>query len=136
MREFRDRWVLPISGYVVIRCCISQDLEIVLSGSAQLDSAMIDIARSFELVDQDGRSWPLRADSAAQTLAPVLQIIGLTVKQADVLKDGTLEMAFADGTRLRVAPDPDFEAWEFTGERGAKAVSLPGGEVAVWKAAA
>ncbi|MGH2617269.1 MAG: DUF6188 family protein [Thermomicrobiales bacterium] len=39
----------------------------------------------------------------------------MTVESAEVFKDGTLKVAFSDGSRLSVASDPDYEAWEFAG---------------------
>ena len=135
MRELRDRWVLPVSGHVVDRCCFGHDLEIVLA-AVQGPDVTIQISAKFVLVDAVGRRWPLRPDAAATALAPVLGLIGLNVDRAEAMKDGTLEIMFADGISVNVPPDPDYEAWEFTGERGAKLISLPGGDVAVWKSAA
>ena len=52
----------------------------------------------------------------------------------DVQDDGQLHLAFADGAHIEVAPDEGYEAWNVTGPGGARIVSLPGGELAVWSA--
>ena len=135
MRELRDRWILPVSGHVVERCCFGHDLEIALSAVQGSDFA-IQINARFALADPVGRVWQLHPDAGATDLAPVLGLIGLNVDRAEAMKDGTLAIAFADGTSVTVPPDPNYEAWEFTGERGAKLISLPGGDVAVWESAA
>ena len=58
----------------------------------------------------------------------------VTVAQAD--DDGGLRIDFQDGSRLLVAADPDYEAWTAAGLDGFKAVSEPGGGLAVWSGAA
>jgi hypothetical protein len=135
MRELNDRWILPIAGHSITRCCIDHDDAIELSVSGD-PGASIRISGSFDIHTGDGRVWSLHPSDDARALAPALILIGLTVNRANAYKNGTLDMIFSDGSRVYVAPDADFEAWEFSGEQGTKAVSLPGGEVAIWSAAA
>ncbi len=134
MRELTDRWILPVAGRTVTRCCIDAGFTIELSIDGANEATIL-ISGTFELQTAD-RSWRLRPDGDAAGLAPALTLLGLAVEHAEAHKDGTLDVAFGDGRRLRVAPDPDFEAWEFAGSRGAKAIALPGGDVAIWRAAA
>ena len=55
------------------------------------------------------------------------------VVNADAFKDGHLEVVFSRGTTLRVPTDESFEAWEFVGPDGLRTVSLPGGDLGVWR---
>jgi hypothetical protein len=134
MRELADRWILPIAGRSVIRCCIDDALSIELSDAAGSE-ATIQIAGPFDL-DRASASWRLNPQGNAMALAPALDLLGLTVDHAEAFKDGTLEVTFRDGSRVHAAPDPDYEAWEFAGDSGARAVALPGGDVAIWRSAA
>jgi hypothetical protein len=45
-----------------------------------------------------------------------------------------LAVAFDDGARIIVQPDPDYEAWNVTGRHGMRIVCLPGGGLATWPA--
>ncbi len=48
-------------------------------------------------------------------------------------EDGTLMLSFTDGSVLRCAPDPRYEAWEVVGGSPQHlVVCQPGGEVVVW----
>jgi hypothetical protein len=134
MHELIDRWILPVSGQTVTRCCVDAAFSIELS-TAGCAEATISISGTFDLQSKNALRR-LRPERGASTLAPALGLLGLTVDHAEAYKDGTLELAFSDGSRVRVAPDPVYEAWEFAGGRGAKAVALPGGDLAVWRPAA
>ena len=57
----------------------------------------------------------------------------VTLARAD--DQGGLRLDFQDGSRLLVAPDPDYEAWTVAGPHGLKVVSEPGGGLAVWSGA-
>jgi hypothetical protein len=137
MDELPDRWILPATGHIVSRWCVGDTVTIELSNGDHAD-AEIHIARPFEL-QTAGRFWQRfwRPDTSHLVLriAPKTQS-GLKVKWAAAYKDGTLEMAFDDGSRLRVPPEAMFEAWEFTGLHGVKVIALPGGELAIWRTAA
>ena len=67
-------------------------------------------------------------------LAVVLDVLHVVVDDARAHQDGSLHLAFADGAHIEVAPDEGYEAWNVTGPGGARIVSLPGGELAVWSA--
>jgi len=43
-----------------------------------------------------------------------------------------LEIKFDDGALLRVAPDPDYEAWEMYSTRGERLIAVPGDGIAKW----
>ncbi|HET7056203.1 MAG TPA: DUF6188 family protein [Thermomicrobiales bacterium] len=134
MRELSDRWILPLAGQTVTRCCVDDALNIELS-EAGSSEATIQIIGALDL-QLRGRTWRLDPQGDAVALAPALALVGLTVDHAEAFKDGTLNVAFRDGSSFQVAPDRDYEAWVFAGRTGAKAVSLPGGDIAVWRSAA
>lgn len=134
MDELSDRWVLPAAEFNVKRCCIDDALTIDFS-HGDASEAMLFVSGPFEL-QTSGGSVLLRPAGDAASMAPVLSLLGLSVDRAEALKVGTLEVAFGDGSRLRIPPDERFEAWEFIGLHGAKAIALPGGNVAIWRPAA
>lgn len=134
MRELADRWILPVAGGTVTQWCINHVFTIVLLHEGGAEATIL-ISAVFDFQTADG-SWRLNPEGNAAGLAPVLALLGLTVEHAEAFKDGTLEVAFGDGSHLRVPPDTAFEAWEFAGNHGAKAVALPGGDIAIWRAAA
>ena len=131
MNELPDRSILPIAGCAVSRCCIDHALSIELWETNRIE-ATIRIGGEFAFRGNDGRAWQLRPGDDASTLGPALRVFGLKVDHAAAYKDGPLEVAFTDGSGLRVSPDPAFEAWEFADVQGMKIVSLPGGGLAVW----
>ncbi len=138
MNEFADRWILPVAGHTVTRCCIDDVLTIEVSEDERATATLL-IAGPFELQTADRfwhRFWRLGKRSNSIRFAPAQALSGLKVERAVAFKDGTLEMAFADGSHLRVPPNAKYEAWEFTGRHGAKAIALPGGELAIWRSAA
>jgi hypothetical protein len=134
MRELADRWVLPIAGQTVTQCCVDDAFSLELSVAGRPE-ATIRISGPLELADESG-ALRLCPGSDGLELAPALTLLGLAIDHAAALKDGTLDVVFSGGTRLRVPPDPAYEAWEFIGSRGSRAIALPGGEVAIWRAAA
>lgn len=134
MRELEDRWILPIANGTVTQCCINHGLAIKVASNGATEGTII-VSGVFEFETAAG-AWRLSLEGEAVTLAPVLTILGLTIDYAAARKDGTLELAFSDGSRLSVPPDAAYEAWEFDGSHGAKAIGLPGGDVAIWRPAA
>lgn len=86
-------------------------------------------------------SWvnaPCRPDKIAlhperQDVAAGLMLFNIEVLSAVAFKSGALRLVFGDGGKLTVAPDPRYEAWTATGPGGMLIVSLPGGDLAVWR---
>ena len=64
-------------------------------------------------------------------MGAALALLHKSVRYATAWKDGRLEIQFEDGTRLAVPIDPEFEAWEMSGPKSTKIVSLPGGNLAI-----
>jgi hypothetical protein len=46
---------------------------------------------------------------------------------------GELTIKLANGASIHVEPDEGFEAWAVAGPNGMLVVSVPGGELAVWR---
>jgi hypothetical protein len=51
-------------------------------------------------------------------LGPALSVLGQTVTSAQAHKNGALAVSFAHGSRLSVAPDAEYEAWEMVTSAG------------------
>jgi hypothetical protein len=79
---------------------------------------------SFSLSPQD------ESDDAFQLLR---QLVGHTIEEATTDEAGALHVVFEGGARLTVEPDSAYEAWSVSGPDGALVVSMPGGELAIWK---
>ncbi|MEU7606230.1 DUF6188 family protein [Streptomyces sp. NPDC041003] len=77
---------------------------------------------------------PLTPES--QDVAAALPLFGAKVLSAVAFKYGGLRVVFDSGTHLNCAPDDSFEAWQITGPRGWRFVSLPGGDLAAWSPSA
>jgi|GraSoiStandDraft_39_1057311.scaffolds.fasta_scaffold1580378_1 Family of unknown function (DUF6188) len=66
-------------------------------------------------------------------LGPLFLVLHKTINAALAFKNGVLEIEFIDGDKLRVRPHPKYEAWSIVGDRGLRIISVPGGDLAVWK---
>jgi hypothetical protein len=53
--------------------------------------------------------------SDTERLAPCLALVGLGVRSVTVTRNGTLSLAFSDGSTLTSAPDPRRVAWDVQG---------------------
>jgi hypothetical protein len=63
---------------------------------------------------------------------PLDELVGDTVRTADVRGTGELAITFDSGRELVVGVDAEYEAWNVTGPDGLLVVCLPGGGLAVW----
>ena len=48
-------------------------------------------------------------------LAPMLSLIGVSLSQLDIAREGAIKLRFGDGSQIRAQPDPAYEAWEVNG---------------------
>jgi hypothetical protein len=87
----------------------------------------------FTFTTVDGVEKLVRPEEDPAGLGPVLACTRTTVEAATAVEDGNLELSFADGSSLRVAPSPAYEAWEFAGPRESRIVCMPGGQLAIWQ---
>jgi len=127
------RAVLPFAGREVTRVEFDQAVGLLLD-----DGSCLRVEAPLTLVRAAGTDVVVPGE--VSTLAPALPLFGRTVSTA-VVHARTLELAFDDGTLLRVVQGPSFEAWTATGpgrdrrERdGWMMVSTGSGRLAVWRA--
>jgi hypothetical protein len=74
-----------------------------------------------------------RAEVSTAMAQPLEVLVGKVVSDVRSRKsDGELEIRFSDGVLLRVAPDPDYEAWEMYSTRGERLIAVPGDGIAKW----
>ena len=128
--EADDRWALPLSGRKVERLCLDFAVTLMFGGGFELR-----IEQPFVLEAADGADVLLVPQGDAERLAPVMGLVHREVTRADAFKRGHLEIVFFDGSKLGVPGDEGFEAWDFVGPDGLRIVSLPGGDLAVWRPA-
>lgn len=67
-------------------------------------------------------------------LGPALRLVRQRVVQAHTAPDDTLCLFFSDGSRLVVAPHPDYEAWILSMTSGAIIICVPGGSTTAFPA--
>lgn len=123
--EHEDRWVLNLRGPGVAMAGIDSRLtlapdagwHVVLKASARLSTG-----------SPHTGSTPT---PASRDVAAALPLFGAKVLSAVAFKSGVLRMVFDNGTHLTCPAGTSSEAWQITGPRGWRFVSLPGGDLAV-----
>jgi hypothetical protein len=60
-------------------------------------------------------------------------LLDRTISSSIAEADGTLNIGFDNGGRLKVPPHKTYEAWTLAGPQGQKVVCMPGGELAIWQ---
>ncbi len=75
-----------------------------------------------------------RLDPAERSrLGPLLGLYPDALSLAGVEADGTLQLVFDSGAVIRVAPSPEYEAWQVIGAVDHHlVVCMPGGQLAFW----
>ncbi|MGH2356195.1 MAG: DUF6188 family protein [Chloroflexota bacterium] len=119
-----------LQGRTVSRCSVDAGFCLEFLEDSEATTIRIEGAFRVRSDEQEREFSPARHVD----LGPALDLIGKTVAEATVGHDGSLDVRFADGTRLMVAADARFEAWELTAPGGRLIVSLPGGGAATWGA--
>ena len=128
--ELDDRFILPLSGAHVLRCCIGWGVTFLL----RVDHGTYELRINGPFLLRVGSSEVrLVPEDDAQLLAPVLPLSRLEVLTAAALKDGSFDMEFSNGSAMSVMPDQRLEPWELSGPNGMLIVSTPGGELSVWE---
>ncbi|WP_158290897.1 DUF6188 family protein [Kribbella antiqua] len=125
--ETSDRWLLPLSGRTVNQCCIDYAVTLRCEGGIEIRIEAPFVFRSR----QTGEKLHLPAEDPVR-MAPVLGVARAVVVDAAAFEDGHLEVAFSNGS-ISVAATEDLEPCEAVGTDGLRVVSVPGGELAVWK---
>ena len=126
--EASDRWLLPLAGKAVRQCCIDHAVNLRCEGEVEIRIEAPLVFKGAEGVEQ-----LLLPEGDPARLAPVLRVARLVVVEASAFKDGHLELKFEGGTTITVAAAEDLEPWEIVGPGGLRIVSVPGGQLAVWR---
>jgi Family of unknown function (DUF6188) len=130
--ESAEAWSIPLAGEQITRVCV----DYASVGLLASNGIYVDIEVPFNYSRPSGIERTLDPDGDAVNLAPVLRLRRLGVTECLAFKDGRLDVKFDDGTRLQVPMDLEFEAWGVSGQGGAaglRIVSMPGGELAIWR---
>jgi len=123
-----SRWRLPLQEEQVIWCCI----DYAVSFGTQ-NQVAVRIEQPFVYTGSDGVEHLIVPEADPVLVAPVLAITRLSVREGFAYDDGHLEVTFSDGSAIGVPSAQDYEPWELTGPAGLKMVSVPGGELSVWR---
>ncbi len=132
LNEAADRWELPLSGREVTRCYVDYAFTLVLGESDGSFYVTVEQPFSFSATREADEAMFVPEGPPAE-LGPALAVVRESIGRAVAYKDGRLEIEFVGGAALRVPVSQKFEAWNLVGPAGLRLVSLPGGELAVWK---
>jgi hypothetical protein len=89
-------------------------LRIVFDVGDRAEPALYaDIEQAFTYIDRSGDAHEVDLNDPS-TLASVLGIAGQAVEGVST-DDAVLSLRFSDGSSLRCAPHPDYEAWQVVG---------------------
>ncbi|WP_203694382.1 DUF6188 family protein [Catellatospora coxensis] len=129
LTEHDDRWVLPFRGLTVTQIQIDFAFGLNLD-----DQGAVRISNTATLGWVNIAAHPDKVvlEPERQDVAAGLQLFNTQVTSAVAFKSGALRIVFANGRKLTVDPDSDYEAWTATGPNRMLIVSLPGGDLAVW----
>lgn len=122
--------VMPLESLPISRCIV--DAAISLVALVDSDAITLRIEGPFVLTEEDGSH--AIDPNAPRTLGPAVALVGATVRRARASETGRLELVFEDGRSILVEPSDEFEAWEISGPRDAKAVCRVDGGVSTWGA--
>jgi Family of unknown function (DUF6188) len=129
--EDSDRWVLPLSGCTVGQCCV--DWAVTLRLDHPRGAFELCIEDSFLFTPLSYAPVRLQPENDPTGLGLLLTVTRTTVEHAAAFRDGRLEMSFADGSSLTVSGSQEHEPWALVGPDGLRVVSVPGGELAIWR---
>lgn len=129
--EEEDRWLVPMAGWTVTQCRIDYAFSILVADDPGV-SYEVRIGQPFMLAGEDDETI-LDPEGNPVLMAPALRVLRQVIKRATAFKDGRLELKFGDGTTLRVPVCESYEPWKIVSSPGLLIVSLPGGELAIWK---
>lgn len=129
--ECVDHWILPLEERQVTRCIVDYAFSIEFL-IAEDELVSIRIGSAFSLENKSSREF-FDPEQAPTAMGAALALLHKNVQHAIAWKDGRLEISFMDGTLLTVPFNSEFEAWEVSGPKSIKIISLPGGNLAIWR---
>jgi hypothetical protein len=129
LTERGDRWLLPVAGQQITRCCADYAAVLLL-----LENGVeFSIEAEFLLILPTGQHHALNPEADyGLALAPILGTRRRNVAQGAAFKDGRLVLDIDDGSRIEVPADHKYESWNLTGPGGLMIVSTPGGDLSIW----
>ena len=116
---------LGFAGEKVVAQDVGHTVGLRFSGGFE-----VRIESGFRLTVDGGSHELVPGDDVDPSLVAALNDREVTAARSD--DSGGLCLDFGAGTSVRVAADPDYEAWTMAGPRGFKVVSEAGGGLAVW----
>lgn len=121
--------MLPVVDQQVTRCI----LDYAEVGLLLANGINVNIGQVFVYVYSDGAEVELDPEGEGILLAPILRLRRMIVKSGMAFKNGRLQVHFKDDSHIEVPASQQFEAWNITGPGGLLIVSIPGGNLAIWK---
>jgi hypothetical protein len=129
--ERDDAWYIDPDDLCVTCCSFDWAVSLLLA-SAEL-SFSVRIGQPF-LIRREGtvdETW-VNPERRPPDAPPVLVLLDLAVERFRIVKDGRLDLAFANDWRVEVPQGPHYEAFEINGPNGLQFVSTPTGGLSVW----
>lgn len=131
LEETPSGWTVQAPNADVATVALGHGLRIVLyvDGGDALD---VLIETTLRLDSEDLASRTIDPQQPTADLGRLaVALLHKRVANCEASSEGDLLLQFQEGTRIRVAPNAQFEAWSLNAPLF-KLVSLPGGEVARW----
>ncbi len=126
-----DGYVVALLSGTVDRLIVDHRLSLdIVSERDGRVSVVISGSCTFQ---RQGVAHEVAVESDSSTVGPLLTLRGARLQDLRISADGTLDADFGDEGSLTVSPDPEYEAWELTGDEGPHVVCTPGGELAIWR---
>lgn len=137
VHEHAGGYDLALAGFTVNVCAVDLAFTLhflrPLNITPQQEAARLRIEGAFAYT-ADGTTSLLEPGPDPTALCPALGLLWRTVESAAVDAKGVLELTFSGQARLRVPPDPRFEAWTLNAPGNVLIVSGPGGAVTTFGA--
>ena len=127
--ELDDRWLISEPGKVT-QCRLDHAFSLIITVEP-MKAFAIRIEQPF-VVTKGREERTLDPEGDPVDMAPALQVLRRTMRQAVAFKAGSLELTFDNDLVLHVAEDEDYEAWSIVGPDELMFISTPGGRLAIW----
>lgn len=129
--ESLDRFVIEEQGMSVTQCRFDFALSLVFAGDA-IEGHVV-ISSSFRMNSRGASPITLVPAGDPSAMAPALTLAHRPIHRMTALKTGELRIELED-VEVDVPASGEYEAWNLWLSDQFRLVSLPGGELAVWKA--
>jgi hypothetical protein len=128
--ERPGHWILRFDGHWVTQCRVDDGFTLIIGN--EVESFEVRIEQWFELTF-GGEKTRFDPQTDPTLLGPALTTLHTGVMKAVASADGQLVVTFVDKALLYVPPCEDYEPWTLSGPAGLRLVSMPGGELAIWR---